>query len=373
MPRNRVIYQSESLYVGPTPATGSHYVNEAIPSATGSLIKEILRVQSANYSFNKTFSDVNQFNQLASISREVIQEPTVSLDFSYLQASLYNERVIGFTISSGTFTSAITSILNKTQDEKNYFIKTVPEGYDALNLPANSGSVFGFGNGFISSYTAEGSVGNFPTASVRVECANMTFDSTASGNPIPAIDPSNGMPIAGKTYVLPVSLTNPTGSVNSEIAINVLKPGDIVLEFGSFTGYGAAIPDMKIQNYSISLDLPRDPMRKLGTKFPFSREVRFPTQVSLSVTAELGDMNTGNLAYLLSSQPIDVGVKIYRPDTTTRNDSQVAAYYLIRGAELESQSYSSSIGANKSVTLNFVSQIGGPNQTTRGLFLSGVN
>jgi len=383
MARNRTIYQSEAVYVGPSPATGYHFSAGdggagAVGPISGSLVKELLRVQSANYGFNIPRTDVNQFNQLAAISQESINEPTVSLDISYLLASLYNERILGLHISSGTMVSCLSGLLTKETDEKNYFIRTVAEGNDAISIagaPTSvGGNTLGFGNCFISSYSTEGAVGGIPSCSVRFEGANVNFNNYTSGL-IPAINPSDGTPIASNTFMLPHALTNPTGSVGSEIGITVLKPGDIVVDFGTFGGNaGVDLTDVKIQNYAISFDLARDPLRKLGTKFPFSREPRFPVQATMSITADVGEFATGSLVQLFSDTgKYNIGVRLYRPDTVTRDDSAVAAYFQLRGARLESENFSSSLQGNKSVSMNFVTQVGGPQQTQIGVFMSGVN
>ena len=160
MARNRVIYQSEALYVGPTTIAQQHDVDNVL---------QLQRVQSANYSFNLERQDVNQFGELASIDRVILSAPTVSLDFSYLVANLHNESGLGFTTLDAGHTdyiSCISGILNKTSDEKNYFIKTVKEGADALSISSDSRldtfaegvgghltqSTIGIGNGFITSY-----------------------------------------------------------------------------------------------------------------------------------------------------------------------------------------------------------------------------
>ena len=43
----------------------------------------------------------------------------------------------------------------------------------------------------------------------------------------------------------------------------------------------------------------------------------------------------------------------------------------VKGVKIDSQSFTSSIGDNKSVTLDFSAQIGGPNQVGMGVFMSG--
>ncbi len=80
MARKRVIYQSEALYAGPTPPTGYHYSSG---NSGVNLVQQVHRVQSANYSFNVSRQDVNQYGQLAAIDRIILQAPTVNLDFNY--------------------------------------------------------------------------------------------------------------------------------------------------------------------------------------------------------------------------------------------------------------------------------------------------
>ena len=80
MARNRVIYQSEGLYVSD---------NASTTGATGH--EQLNRVQSANYSFTINRQDVNQFGDLARIDSLVLEPPTVSLDFSYYLADGFNE------------------------------------------------------------------------------------------------------------------------------------------------------------------------------------------------------------------------------------------------------------------------------------------
>ena len=362
MARNRIIYQSEALYAGPSPATGNHFTDQQ--NLSGNLVNQLHRVQSANYSFNIARQDVNQFGELAAIDRVILESPTVSLDFSYILNSLSNEAKLGFAPLDGS-SSCISGILNKTQDERNYFIRTVSEGTDALGVSSGAAnqSVIGIGNAFISSYSTEGSVGNFPTATVNVEALNMAFDAGVTGNHIPAVTPTNGQKITDIKYALPVAVTS-IGATG----VSALRPGDITLDLGYAEG-GTSISDAKIQSYTLSFDLSREPLQKLGSKFAFAREITFPVTVSLSVDALLGDLTTGNLADIITNDKnYDLSVSLKNP-----TDSTVAAKYTLKRAKLDSQEFSSSIGDNKSVTLNFSAQIGGPNQTDRGLFMSGVN
>jgi len=305
MARNRIIYQSEALYAGPSPATGFHYGtftagqggSTNTPSEATNLVKQLQRIQTANYSFKVDRTNVNQFGQLASIDRVILTSPTVSLDFSYLLANLANESGLGFSIStpgSASEVSAISGILNKVQDERNYFIRTVSEGSDAVEFgdttSANNG-VIGIGNAFLTSYSTEGSVGNFPTTTINVEGLNMNFQKGTSGNYTPAINPTNGAALSNY-YQLPRALQNSSNTTNIS-GISALRPGDITLSLNNTNAGGADVDVMNVQNYTMSFDLGRTPIQRLGNKFAFTREINFPLTVTLKVDAQMTDLQTG--------------------------------------------------------------------------------
>jgi hypothetical protein len=364
MARNRIIYQSEALYAGPSPASGNHFSGG---NTGNNLVNQLQRIQSANYSFNIARQDVNQFGELAAIDRVILESPTVSLDFSYLLNSFGNEELLGFGPLDTDQTSCISGMLNKTSDERNYFIRTVSEGTDALGVGTGAAgqNVIGIGNGFITSYSTEGSVGNFPTVTVNVEALNMSFDAGVTGNHIPAVLPTDGSKITGVKYALDAVVSS---AVTGASGVSALRPGDITVDISAYGGGGVSVSDAKIQSYTLSFDLARDPLQKLGSKFAFAREIQFPVTVSMSVQALLGDLTTGNLSDIITTDSnYDLSVALKHPTT-----SAIQAKYFLKRAKLDSQEFSSSIGDNKSVTLNFSTQIGGPSQTDRGLFMSGV-
>jgi len=366
MARNRVIYQSEGVFAGQrTPCTGVNHTGAAD-------VKEIYRVQSANYSFNLGKRDVNQFGELAAIDRILVDPPTVSLDFTYLLANVYNEQALGMTvgISTNPTSNAFSGIFAGATDEKAYWVKTVAYGTDLHGLPS-TGYVFGaigFGNGYISSYSIDAAVGDFPRASVRVDCSNMKFDnwlSTDEAKQSPCVNKENGTLIAADTYRLP-SGTSTTSALDQT---TVLRPGDVVMTWDNAAAatMGTAINDAKIQSFTLSSDISKTPLNKLGSKFAYSQETNFPVTASLRITAAVGDMNTGSLTQLLESTGVNtVGVKIFAPTGSTVNFG-----FDLKGAQLDSQEYSSSIGDSKTVTMNFSVPIAGANDLTRGIFLSG--
>jgi len=402
MARNRVIYQSEALFVGQK--TG---VTDAHTSAND--IKQLHRVQSANYAFSVARTDVNQFGELAAIDRVVLDTPTVSLDYSYLLSNMSNEEKMGFFVNTkatatDALVSALSGVLNKTEDERNYFIQTSREGEDAVGdttrdddsltgIGAQADTI-GIGNGFITSYSSEASVGGFPTVSVSVEGMNMLFATGTQNVPNPGINRIDGSASTTKASLPTVTADSKASSQQSGIlAISTLRPGDITIKiaehstdgtFGSDdydlggpklpTAAGDATNSANIQSYNISFDLGRTPIQRLGNRFAFAREVDFPVNVSLSVDAIMTDLTTGNLNDLVDcekSYDIQIQLKGITGSACDTVKTDVAAYVL-KNMKPDSQSYSSSIGDNKTVTLDFSTQIGGPRDTNAGVFFAGV-
>tara|TARA_B100000519_G_C14213698_1_gene423883 strand:+ start:23 stop:1429 length:1407 start_codon:yes stop_codon:yes gene_type:complete len=460
MARTRVIYQSEAVYVSQdvpynSGQTGTHPTTAPGLYHNSFNIADLNRVQSANYSFNVTRQDVNQFGELAAIDQCIVEAPTVSFDTSYYLANFTNEYRLGFFVTrsgagqtvygqsdSADTKSAITNLIDSTSNayQKNYYVLTSKEGKDAnknsptgtpLNASGNYESIIGIGNGFLSSYSSEGAVGGMPTVSISVEGQNMNFISvpdtgdqgsaatppvgagfrttTANGNGFligisgetPAVNP-----VDGTQYRSRMCLPIPTGNSSGESfgTISTLKPGDITLTLAKQTGnniYGAAtgvigedgftaemrgmekpdyagakIEDAHIQSYNISFDLSRTPIQKLGVKYAFARPVDFPVNVSFSVDAILSDLTSGALSEIINCDAaFDARVSLKDPscEDFAGSTKPIVCNYVLKGLKLDSQSFSSDIGSNKTVTLDFSTQIGGPSQKSKGIFMSGYH
>lgn len=386
MPRNRVIYQSEALFN----TNDLIDVSASTPSQTGALyINQFSRVQSCNYNFNIARKDVNQFGNLAAIDRIIVEQPTVGLDFSYLLSDMNNEKNLGFSvITSQTITTGIASVNATTSclsgiltsgfvNTKNYYVRTVNEGNDASSFASDAapnitqGNTIGLGNGFLTNYSVNAAVGDFPTVSSTVECLNMNFTAGNSGN-APGVTSAGA--VAGGTFALPQTATNPNGE-NTLGRVSALRHGDITLTLTKTTGTAYGGTDVTtaaaIQNFSISMGLNRTPLQKLGSKYAFSREIDFPVTISFSVNALVQDLTTGNLVDVINNDATyDAVVILGAPasaNTTLATNEGVG--YVLKRLSLDSQDISSSIGANKSVTLNFTTQVGSPQQTDRGMFM----
>ena len=417
MARSRVIYQSEALYAGTVDATGKHFsvsgngaagfsgvstkadADTVIASAGGGEIRtgvmQLRRVQNANYSFTVNRQDVNQFGQLARIDSIAIDPPTVSLDFSYYLTNGLNEKILGFNVDGQTAALADKICLGTADtipnpDGKNYFILTVPQGKDAVGNASveQDKSVIALGNGFVSNYSIEASVGGMPTANVTVDGLNLRSYTGTENLPVPAVQTNFGIPVTGEEFSLPdaISGVNETDEDidYGEEGVSCLRPGDIVLKLGNGGrgGLMELLPDgsepekdynegsSHIQSFSIDTPMSRSTIQRLGNPFGYAKVTDFPINISVSVSAILSDLKEGNVIDLLfSKEKHDLEFTLHEPNQFGTGD--IAMKYVIKGAQLEGESFSSSIGDNKSVDLTFTAQVGGPEDNLNGLFISG--
>lgn len=364
MARNRIIYQSLALYAGQTNAqSGDHTL--------GGSIQQLTRVQSWDSDFSRNFTDVTQYGQLAAIDRIEVEAPTVNMSTSWYPTNGFNEKSIGLSVcgSGETPTSLLSGILKKETDEKNYFLLVASEGNDAVGFAGKTG-VFGIGNSYLTSYSLEASVGDIPTANADFEALNFAVYSDSSvANNLPSINPSNGNKVTGYNFTLPLAEQNSEAD-----QITVLRPGDITLNLKPASGpdyvKGFSADDIKIQSFTLSTELGRTPIEKLGSRFPFSREIDFPVTASLSVEAQMGDLNNFNLADLLCETGF-YDMSIVMKENSCSGDGAPALIAQLKGAKLLSENVTTSIGDNASVTLEYEVSIGGPQDVTKGIFLSG--
>ena len=430
MARNRVIYQSQALFIAPSATgiqvSGTSGNNVGIPlspitnpTSTGelasgiSLLKKMDRIQNCNFNFSINRQDINEFGKLARIDSIVMETPTVGLDFSYYVTDGYNERLMGFNVTgfkSDGSTFIDTSVVNGAQaisgllsdlQGNNYYILTVDEGEDVVggNLTPSS-TIVALGNVFISEYGFDASVGAIPTVSVTLEAFNIKSDASEvpktlssvgslgdAGADIvtitgvsPAIDlfanPATKLTNVKNGYKLDISRhftgsistapgVNFTGFTTGTSAVSALRPGDIQLILPSSEGF-TDLSTAHIQSFQFTLPLSRTVLQRLGNTFGFARVIDVPINMDLTMSAIVSELRDENLFDILAS-PTKQDFTIALKDS---NGNRKIAY-TIKGAILQGETYSENIGDNQTVDLTYTVQIGGANDTTAGLFMSG--
>ena len=535
MAHTRVIYQNEAVFVGPSPSASGHYkyvsgawtsgatptqkLLQLDPLADQTVSTNVVggkitlgemrsglrpnsvnldRIQSVNYNFGITRKDVNQYGNLAAIDRIILEQPSVQLNFSYIQNGLKNEdemgldirvlkrpaiitfstnattgissvsivdggqsyigtgfvntllasttngvlslavatggpyagQVTGVTIATAgvgitstatgvaikpsythtnidintgfsnnnVYTPALTAniadgttsllivtcisgISAGTSDDNNIFVRTVGQGNDVS--VANSGTVdqqiIGFGNTVITNYTVEGAVGEFPKVTVDNEAFNMNFITggcdylqSTTRYPLPSVD-NQGTRING-TFAL--NDFNDRSNVQNYIA--AFRPGGIILDLSAYAssnslGVDTSLGSINAQKFTISFDLKREPLRKLGSTYYYAKTITFPISYTVSVDALVSELITGNLSnFITVDNSYDLSISYVKPGTETSPFGRLTGIrYLFKGAKLSSQDFSSQIGSNKTVTLKFDGQIGGAQDLTKGMFING--
>jgi hypothetical protein len=394
MARNRVIYQSQALFIAPS-STGCQVsglgktsdpfgpTNITQLTSGGSLLKKLDRVQSCNFNFTINRQDINEFGKLARIDSIVMESPTVGLDFSYYVTDGLNERLMGFNMySTGDATNtnpagqSISGLLADLQGN-NYYILTVQDGEDVVGTsssttPANSNTVVGIGNGFISEYSFDASVGAIPTASVTVEAFNIKADALiGDSNGLitgysPAIDitasPATKFTSSGTAYALSGAFTTGVSQVTA------LRPGDIVLSLSNPDGMidVSGANQAHIQSFQFTIPLSRTILQRLGNTFGFARVINVPINMDITISAIVNELKTMNLFDELS-----VGTKTNLSISLKDYNGIEKVRYGISGALLSSETYSENLGDNQSVDLTFNLQLGGANDTQNGVFMSG--
>lgn len=388
--RNRIIYQSVALFssdITGTAGTGT---------IASSDVSELQRVTDISWGGEVTRQDINVMGQLANISREIIEEPVVNLEFSYFLANGYNESTaMGMTVYTGTngateFTgNAISNILAEEDGsaERNYYVLVVGEGVDADGTaPDVAHAVIGIGNAFMTSYSINLAVGEIPNASASFECANLTFSNPDGSDqvPNPAIDRTGTLPDIQYDGVvtMPTYNTIAPEDSNSDLTVSVLRPGDITLDFetgagGNLSAGGAILPgtaaasskqSAHVQSVSIEIPMSRTPISRLGNQFAFSRPLDVPINTTLTVSANMGDITTGSLVNLICNDDESRSIRITLNEKCNDGANMILDF---RGCQLDSQSMSQGVGDNQTVDLTFTAQIGGANDQTNGLFISG--
>jgi len=286
--------------------------------------------------------------------------------------SLYNRTGIGATIPAGsvftsddTAASAMTLTLEQEAEKGAHQVYAKLGGADFAAF--TSGKCFTGTFNDVVSYIS----GSNPAIDTADGELNLWYP---RGNNLVGVQPTTiRQPAPVKLPVAPSSLTS-TG-VNISGAISVLRPGDITLNLkkksdGSEPDLpGIIINSAPIQSYTISFDMSRTPLQKLGTKFAYARPVDFPIASSFSFDAIVTDLTTGTVAGLVDCDDEYNATVMLKNKDCGKNEYIMA--YELKGLKLDDQSYTTSLGDNKSVSYTFSSQIGGPDQPDVGVFMSG--
>ena len=435
MSRPNVIYNCQALYVGPAPETGYNFIHYTggIPTNDYSdlyrqlnLLHSIDRIQSVSYDISTPHTDISQINKRGLVDRPIINSPSVDLSFNYLLCGTKNEARLGFNVNfprfeypfngepyyqnnlnvsllSGFFEKNKNRRLkgpsddfavNQYRDCRNIYVAvnqegddidrayfkedfTLPDLYQGIDENAPNYHIISFGNCYLNSYSTNGAVGEFPSASVSYTSYNVNFDMSGSGFIAPDIDTKSGKLNGTNQVVIP--------RVLAEEGYSALNPGDITVTTDSFSGLGVDFNKLHIQSYNIDINLNKEPLPNMGYRFPVDNRPNSSIFANLNLGGIVESGSSGSLVDLVSiNSGYDFTIKV-DPNTScpgstaapinagaipiARDDE--ALRYSFVGAKLESFGYESSIGDNKVFSASFSVEID-PDDRRKGFFISGV-
>ena len=333
--RKRVIYQSEALFANQynTATNASHNLG---------------RVQSINYSFTVPRTDVNQYGTLGQIERVITEVPTVNLDFTYHMHGIENEKILLGTDAATGAKGFLRDINNPDSAfyEMDFKIGLTGEGvdYHTGDAPTKKGIVIE--KGFLSSYSWTGSVGDVPSATVNAESTRMHVGTVSTSTNV--FNPSTPVVLRPGN----VSFAHKATGSEPQIAENNLP----VLGFDV----------LHVQSFTVSIDIPRESISRLGDKFEFARVITFPMQATMSLEAIVSSQAASNLEEIVGTTGgtapdpgYDIDINCLRP--VAGSDTK-GIQLRFKNAKIEGHSISSSIGSNKSVTLDYAVQVDGGGQ-----------
>tara|TARA_R110000765_G_scaffold184410_1_gene290242 strand:- start:228 stop:1646 length:1419 start_codon:yes stop_codon:yes gene_type:complete len=434
MAQQRVIYNCQALYVGPAPETGYNFIPYTGGDPTNddsniyqklNLLHSIDRIQSVSYSIDAPHTNLNQINKRGLLAREIINYPTVDLNFNYLLCGTKNEARLGLNVNYPRFQYPLegapyyednlnVSLLsgffekdknrklkrptqdfavNQYRDCRNIYVAVNQEGrdidqsyfkenfteadlYQGIDPNAPNYHIISFGNCYLNSYSTNGAVGSFASASASYTAYNIGFDMSGSGFMAPDIETKNGTLRNDSKVSIP--------RVLAQEGYSALKAGDIKITTDSFSGLGVDFDKLHLQSYSIDINLNKQPLENMGYKFPVDNRPTCPVFASLELNGIVESGNSGSLVDLVSiNSGYDFTIKVNPTSCTgnttapvnagaipiNRNDE--ALRYSFVGAKLENFGYDTAIGNNKAFSASFNVEID-PDDRSKGFFISGV-
>jgi hypothetical protein len=407
MARNRVIYNVQDVYVGPSNPSGYTLI------ANSNVVQRLERVKTLNWNIVPERVSVRELGSYGNVAEPILSEARVEFNFDYCLANIGNEAKIGLGVNYDTGNKPIftdnyaINILSGFMapsgigDKRNFYVainRSEDDIHASVAIPTTSGQTFEqviinpastgwtvltLQNSYLRSYNQEAQVGDFIKCSVSYVAENIIVNSSGSGLAVPILNPRNGT-----NYSTDLRVVFPNTYIENQPS--VLLPGDITIDINPNLTYNETgtlpqkpgttgivdlavdISDAKISAYKFDLNLDREQAKFIGYRFPLDQPIKYPVIGNLTFDMLVGDSQTGSFVNLFTNDSeYDLAIKIRNP-LRSPTTGQTNAYRLdLRNAMFNGLTMSDSIGSNKRATLNFkVQSI--PNSYRTGIFMSGI-
>jgi hypothetical protein len=415
MNKNRILYNCQALYTGPSPSSGFNFINSAgqlnnnheiIPD-NYNLLKRINRITNLAYSITLPRESVKQLGK-SSISNHIINSPSVQIDFEYYLNGITNEARLGWNVNHDYIDEFRSG--ESIQDNFNTFLFSGLNTYDQNTQPQDSpfwpsnnrsnrnlyalvtknenedevitrntleqgtdfrdANVISFGDAYMTSYDTSCSVGATPKAKISFIGDNVIFYTGSSGLAIPAVNPKNFENYSGVKFVVPeeVMINDVSVILPGDIFVDIQQTGDSsVVSMNNITDFGVKFSDIKIQSYNISAKFDREDLNSIGYRAPSSRRINFPVEVRLGFSSLVGDESQSKLNEIIKNES-KYNITIKMKDRASRKD---IVRYDFKKASIQDFNYASSIEDSRILDFNFIVNCT-PDNLNEGFFVSGV-
>jgi len=397
MSRNRIIYQNEALYAGPSLKTGI---------ATGVLLghhilKKIDNVIAATYGINIERQDIMQLGSEGILARPSFKSPVLDLQFSYLFNGFSNETKLGLNtnFSTGndnvpryndTFSAALLSGFlrkDRARDKRDFFMALADEGEDVFNgtmdspygnnlttltgiIDNNSPTfdILNFQDCYLTKYNMSIETNKIVTCNLSYLASNMMVFVSGSGLNVFTLDKKNKTAVkTGINIVIPkFSRSTENIILSNSCTLSITPTGSTPVS----TDIGLSLNDAKFSSFNLDINLERYSLSSISHKMPLDSPIKFPVIASFSVKGIQGDALSGDyLSFINADRKIDLSVSMNR----IRLDSpkgDLSSKIFIKNATVNSIFFDSSIGSNKSFTIQGQVDLDS-SDLSKGLFFSG--
>lgn len=387
MPRNRIIYNVQGLFVAPYSGEQNASSDYYLPNSL--ILKRIEKVQNFDYSIQQNRSNLVGFNQKKNIFNGVYSPPEVTFTFSYIPDGFTNENRLNFNtanfqsrnqvpmfsglcsndslINDRDFYLAINKNENDLFSQNAKFLNSSvnPSSVnDVIDFNSPNYGLLHFQHCNLNQYSFNISVDNIPTVTQNYSADNMILYTSGSGINYTVLDVKSGVnQIQNQLVIVPRNLDYNQTGISGQ---NILLPGNANISFFTKNITGVLFYTDTIQSLNFSLDFRRNSLRALNYKFPLTSVIQFPVNGNVDMSFVVEENLSGSFFNTLNADS-DYNIIV----NFGNNPNNVYPTRLIfSGCKFNNINYSSSIGSNKTANLAFSFDLD-PDFGTKGLFASG--
>jgi hypothetical protein len=266
-------------------------------------------VQNFSYSVSLPRQESKQIGSQDLSFRELVQQPDVQLNFTYIpEPSFGNEASGNFTESPLlSYKNMFSGVLDQST---NFYVVTTPEtgntdAFDSVTFDGNLFNLTGFdcmafGNCFPTSYSLSYGIGTLPSVSTSYICSNVVFEHlTGTSMEMPSINLTGGNNNNVGRCLFKIDsqttrdrnppIINPTNP-QSSVTLQNLQVGGQRLSGIHF-----------IQAVDMQVSLSRVSSYGLGNDFAYNRKAQLPAQGTFSVSSLVSGFDEGFVTGVLSN------------------------------------------------------------------------